>query len=72
MNSLSMPELVAEEALAVDELANERLAARHVRVGFDPHAAFGQELARLYGVADALIERGVVVLDHPIEVGAGL
>ena len=38
-------ELLKEEPLAVHELAGHRLAARHVRVRLDPHAADRHELA---------------------------
>ena len=55
-------ELPLEELAALDELADEGLAARHVRVGLDPHAADGQEPALLHVGADAREEVGRVLL----------
>lgn len=59
-------ELVQEELLAVEELADHRLAAHHVGVGLHPHAAHRHELP----VGDLLLdppeEFGPVGLD-PVE-----
>ena len=58
-----LAELLAEEALAVEDLPDQRLAAGDVDVGFDPHrplhlpAPFGDT------VLDPFVERGVVLLD---------
>ena len=53
-------ELLEEEALARDELPRHRLAAGQVRVGLHPHAADGDELARVATfVLDPLEQLGV-------------
>ena len=49
------PEIVQEELLADHELPGHRLAADHVGVGLDPHAADGHEPA------------GVDLFLHPLE-----
>ena len=52
-------ELALEEALAVQELAHERLARGQVAVGLDPGAADRHPLAGLDVAADPLVEVGV-------------
>lgn len=61
-------ELGLEEALPVEKLAHERLAAGQVRVVLDPGAADGLELARLDLGLDALPAVGVELLE-PFELG---
>ncbi len=65
-------ELVAEEAFAVEELADQALAAGDVGIGLDPHTAFGDELPGLDRTLDAPVQVGVVVFDHPVEMGLAL
>jgi hypothetical protein len=55
--------LVGEEALAVDDLADERLAAREVAVRLDPHAPHHLELSLRDLLADPVVETGVVGAD---------
>src|SRR5437764_1767556 len=61
-----LAELLTEEAPAVEDLPDQRLAAGDVDVGFDPHrplhlpAPFGDTLL------DALVERGIVALNPVI------
>jgi hypothetical protein len=57
-------ELVAEEAPAVDDLADQRLAGGDVAVGLDPHAADHLEAPLGHPLADALPDRRVAVA-HP-------
>ncbi|RCI14657.1 hypothetical protein L249_6954 [Ophiocordyceps polyrhachis-furcata BCC 54312] len=59
-------ELFLKESLAVEELTDERLAARHVGVVLDPAAADGMELASGNLALDALVGAGVVAL-QPLE-----
>ena len=58
-----LAELRAEEALAIEDLPDQRLAAGDVDVGFDPHRPL--HLPPPFGdpLFDALVERGVVLLD---------
>ncbi len=65
------PELVEEEPLALHELADERLAARHVRVRLDPHAADWHEPALGDALAEALEELRVVLLQPRVLLRAG-
>jgi len=58
------PELVAEEPLAVDELADQRLAGRHVGVGLDPHAPLGNDRPVGRRLPDTLVQGRVTLLDH--------
>ena len=58
------PELVEEEALAVHDLADQRLARRDIAVGLDPHAPDRLEPAGRDLLADPLVQRRVDLL-HP-------
>ena len=58
-------EVLLEEPLAVGDLADQRLAARQVGVGLDPHAADRDPLASGDLVLDAL-EDGREALAHPV------
>ncbi len=60
-------EAALEEALAVDDLAHQRLARRDVAVGLHPHGAHRAELAGADPLADPG-EEGRVVLLHPGQV----
>ena len=64
------PELIQEELLARDELAGHRLAAGHVGVTLDPHAADGNELPRSDLLADAGEHLRVVLLHPEVLLGA--
>ena len=57
------PELLEEEALPGHELPRHRLAAGHVGIGFDPHAADRDELTAGDLGPDPFEEFGVVVPD---------
>ncbi len=65
-------ELVLEELLAVHELADQALAAGDVGIGLDPHAAIGDDVARLDRGFKALVQLGVVLLEHPVQVRLAL
>ena len=56
-------ELALEPALAVQELAHERLARRQVAVGLDPAAADRHELTALDGRAQPPPQLGIALLD---------
>ena len=58
------PELVEEEALAVHDLANQRLTRRDVAVGLDPHAPDRLEPTGRHLVAHAVVQRRVELF-HP-------
>ena len=60
-------ELLAEETLALEDLAHQRLAAGDVGVGLHPHAALRLDAARLH-LRDDLRPQRRVVLFHPEEV----
>ena len=57
------PEFLLEEALAVEELADQRLARGQVAVGLDPRPADRQPLAARDGVLDARVEPRRTVAD---------
>ena len=57
------PELLLEEALAVEELAHQRLARGEVAVGLDPRPADREPLAARDPLADARVESGRAVAD---------
>ena len=61
-----------EVALAVEELADEGLAGRHVGVGLDPHGAVRLPLAGGDLLLDAGEERRVVLLEVGVELGGRL
>ena len=63
------PELALEEPLAVQELADERLARRQVAVGLDPRAADGHPPARLGVREDPAIEVGTPLADPVVLLG---
>ena len=63
------PELALEEPLAVQELADERLARRQVAVGLDPRAADGHPPARLGVREDPAIEVGAPLADPVVLLG---
>ncbi len=65
-------ELLLEEALAVDELADQALAAGDVGVGLDPRRPLRDELARRRGLLDPRVDVGVALLQHPVEVRLAL
>ena len=60
------PKLLLEEALSIEKLATEGLAAGQVSVHLDPRPADGNKLTEGDAVFDLLIERWVVLL-HPIK-----
>jgi hypothetical protein len=60
-------ELLADEALAVEKLPDQALAAGDVRVHLDPRAAFDHDAARLHGLLHARVELRVVPLHHVVE-----
>ena len=63
-------ELAGEEALPVDELADQRLPARHDGVALHPHAAQRQEASLGDGGLDPLIHLGAVLLEPGVLLGA--
>ena len=65
------PELVHVEVFAVDELADQRLAAGHVAVGLDPHAALALPLAVGDGLLHPLVKLRVMILDELVVLGLG-
>ena len=69
---LRRAERLLEVALAVDELADERLAAGDVAVGLEPHAADRLPAALGHALLDPLEDGGIVLLDPGIGLGGGL
>ena len=65
----SPAELALEEALAVQELAGERLARGQVAVGLDPRPADRRPLAARDALADVVPERRVVLADPRVVLG---
>ena len=65
------PEPVEEVPLAGHELARHRLAAGHVGVGLDPHAADGDELPVRDRLRDPFEQFRVVLLDPGVLLGRG-
>ena len=64
-------ELVEEEPLAVVQLPGEGLAAGHVGVGLDPHAAHGHEAALAHPVDHPGPDLGAVLLEPGELLGRG-
>ncbi len=60
-------ELLREETFAQEQLADERLTARDVGVGLDPHRALRLQSSLAHLVLDLGVEGGVVLL-HPQKV----
>ena len=65
------PELPGEEALAVEDLAHERLARRDVAVGLDPHAPDRLELSAFDLLLHAAVEVRVPVFHPRVLLGLG-
>ena len=63
---MSTPNSFLEEALAQQHLADQRLAAGDVGVGFHPHRALRFEAAFVHALFDLFIQVGVIFL-HPLE-----
>ncbi len=64
-------ELVAEEALPVQELPDQRLAAGQHRVRLDPHAADRHEPPVRHRLLDPGVDLGTVLLDPGVLLRAG-
>src|SRR5262249_16553870 len=62
-------ELVLEEPLSVDELAQQRLAGRDVAVRLDPAPTDGHELPALHACPNALPKVAVTLLDPRVLLG---
>ena len=62
-----LPKVLLEIALAVEQLADEGLAGRHVGVGLDPHGADRLPLAAGDLLLDAREERRIVLLEEGVE-----
>ena len=60
-------QFLLEEPLAVDELADQALAAGHVRIRLDPHAALSDDAAGADGLLDAPVEVGVALPQDGVE-----
>ena len=71
-DGVALAERLLEVALAVEELADEGLAGRHVGVGLDPHGAVRLPLAGGDLLLDAGEERRVVLLEVGVELGGRL
>ena len=64
-------EFIAEEILAVEELAHDGFSAGEHAVRFDPHSALDFPASGGDGLADFFVETGVVFLDERIVLSRG-
>ena len=69
---MALAERPLEIALAVEDLPRQALAARHVRIGLDPHAADRLPLARRDALANLGEQFWIVLLDLRVELRARL
>src|SRR5207237_10780399 len=58
-----LAKFLAEKALAVQDLADQRLAARHIDVALDPHRTLHFPTPFGDALFHASVERGVVLFD---------